>query len=93
MSGRTEYENQFIDILECLNNSGGVMPRKNLITQQLKYHEKKVFGETLSNVRPLYDTENKQLMVFEEFNIHPEKESDRKLVDWDRTYFLTKYYC
>ena len=31
-------------------------------------------------------------MVFEEFNIHPEKESDRKLVDWDRTYFLTKYY-
>ncbi len=42
---------------------------------------------------PLYDTETKQLMVFEEFNIHPEKESDRKLVDWDRTYFLTKYYC
>ena len=42
---------------------------------------------------PLYDTENKWLMVFEEFNIHPEKESDRKLVDWDRTYFLTKYYC
>ena len=42
---------------------------------------------------PLYDTENKQLMVFEEFNIHPEKESDRKLVDWDRTYFLSKYYC
>ena len=32
-------------------------------------------------------------MVFEEFNIHPEKESDRKLVDWDRTYFLSKYYC
>jgi len=42
---------------------------------------------------PLYDTESKQLMVFEEFNIHPEKESDRKLVDWDRTYFLSKYYC
>ena len=42
---------------------------------------------------PLYDTENKRLMVFEEFNIHPEKEADRKLVDWDRTYFLTKYYC
>ena len=42
---------------------------------------------------PLYDTENKKLMVFEEFNIHPEKESDRKLVDWDRTYFLSKYYC
>ena len=42
---------------------------------------------------PLYDLENKQLMVFEEFDIHPEKEADRKLVDWDRTYFLTKYYC
>ena len=42
---------------------------------------------------PLYDQKDKQLMVFEEFNIHPEKESDRKLVDWDRTYFLTKYYC
>ncbi len=32
-------------------------------------------------------------MVFDEFNIHPEKESERKLVDWERTYFLTKYYC
>ena len=42
---------------------------------------------------PLYDIENKHILVFEEFNIHPEKESDRKLVDWDRTYFLTKYYC
>ena len=42
---------------------------------------------------PLYDTQNKQIMVFEEFDIHPEKEADRKLVDWDRTYFLTKYYC
>ena len=39
------------------------------------------------------DIENKHLMVFEEFDIHMEKESDRKLVDWDRTYFLTKYYC
>ena len=42
---------------------------------------------------PLYDTENKWLMVFDEFNIHPEKEAERKLVDWDRTYFLSKYYC
>ncbi len=40
-----------------------------------------------------YDMEDKNLMVFEEFDIHMEKESDRKLVDWDRTYFLTKYYC
>ena len=43
--------------------------------------------------RPLYDLENKQLMIFDEFNIDPEKESQRKILDWDRTYFLTKYYC
>ena len=42
---------------------------------------------------PLSDLENKQLMIFDEFNIHPEKESQRKILDWDRTYFLTKYYC
>ncbi len=36
-----------------------------------------------------YDIENKHIMVFDEFDIHMEKESDRKLVDWDRTYFLT----
>lgn len=42
---------------------------------------------------PLYDLENKQLMIFDEFNIHPEKESQRKILDWDRTFFLTKYYC
>ena len=41
---------------------------------------------------PLYDTENKQVMIFDASNIHSEKESERKLVDWDRTYFLTKYY-
>ena len=41
---------------------------------------------------PLYDLKDKQVMVFDEFNIHPEKESQRKIVDWDRTYFLTKYY-
>ena len=42
---------------------------------------------------PLYDLDNKQLMIFDEFNIHPEKESQRKILDWDRMYFLTKYYC
>lgn len=42
---------------------------------------------------PLYDLENKSIMVFDEFNIHPEKESQRKIVDWERTYFLTKYFC
>ncbi len=40
---------------------------------------------------PLYDTENKMVMVLDEFDIHPEKESERKIVDWERTYFLTKY--
>ena len=42
---------------------------------------------------PLYDLENRELMIFDEFNIHPEKESKRKIVDWERTYFLTRYYC
>ena len=41
---------------------------------------------------PLYDLKEKNVMVFDEFNIHPEKESQRKIVDWERTYFLTKYY-
>ena len=41
---------------------------------------------------PLYDLENKRLMIFDEFDIHPEKESERKIIDWERTYFLTKYY-
>jgi para-nitrobenzyl esterase len=44
-------------------------------------------------VWPLYDLENKQVMIFDEFDIHPEKESERQILDWDRTYFLTKYYC
>jgi len=41
---------------------------------------------------PLYDQKDKQVMVFDEFNIHPEKESQRKIVDWEKSYFLTKYY-
>ena len=41
---------------------------------------------------PLYDLKNKNVMIFDEFDIHPEKESERKIVDWDRTYFLTRYY-
>jgi len=41
---------------------------------------------------PLYDLKDKQVMVFDEFDIHPAKEADVKIVDWDRTYFLTKYY-
>ena len=42
---------------------------------------------------PLYDTENREMMVLDEFDIHTEKESEKKILDWDRTYFLTKYYC
>ena len=40
----------------------------------------------------LYDVRDKKVMVFDEFNIHQAKESDVKIVDWDRTFFLTKYY-
>jgi para-nitrobenzyl esterase len=31
-------------------------------------------------------------MVFDEFDIHSAKESEVKIVDWEKTYFLTKYY-
>ena len=41
---------------------------------------------------PLYDLKDKHVMVLDEFDIHPAKESEVKIVDWDRTYFLTKYY-
>ena len=41
---------------------------------------------------PLYDLGDKQVMILDEFDIHPEKESQRKIVDWDRTYFVTKYF-
>ena len=41
---------------------------------------------------PLYDLKDRKVMVFDEFDIHPEKESERKIVDWERTYFLTNYY-
>ena len=41
---------------------------------------------------PLYDQKDKKVMVLDEFNIHPAKESEKTIVDWERTYFLTKYY-
>ena len=44
-------------------------------------------------VWPLYDLEKRQVTVFDEFNIHSEKEYEREILDWDRTCFLTKYYC
>ena len=40
---------------------------------------------------PLYDQKDKRVMVLDEFDIHPAKEADVKIVDWERTYFLTKY--
>ena len=40
----------------------------------------------------LYDLKDKQVMVFDEFDIHPAKEADVKIVDWERTYPLTKLY-
>ena len=42
---------------------------------------------------PLYNLKDKQLMILDEFDIHSEKESERHILDWERTYFLTKYYC
>ena len=42
---------------------------------------------------PIYDTGNREMMILDEFDIHTEKESEKKILDWDRTYFLTKYYC
>ena len=41
---------------------------------------------------PLYDLEEKKVMVLDEFDIHPAKESEVKIVDWNRSYFLSKYY-
>ena len=31
-------------------------------------------------------------MCFDEFNIHAAKETELKIVDWERSYPLTKYY-
>ena len=42
---------------------------------------------------PLYDLKDKMVMVLDEFDIHPAEEADVKIVDWERTYFLTKYYA
>ena len=42
---------------------------------------------------PLYNPQDKPVMILNEFDIHPEKEAERQIVDWERTYFLTKYYA
>ena len=46
-----------------------------------------------AKIWPLYNSHDKEIMVFDEFDIHTEKESDLKILDWERTYFLTKYFC
>ena len=40
----------------------------------------------------LYNSETKPVMVFDEFNIHQSTEGDYGMVDWERTYPLTKYF-
>lgn len=39
-----------------------------------------------------YDSETKPIMVFDEFNVHQGTEGDYGIVDWERTYPLTKYF-
>lgn len=39
------------------------------------------------------EAEDRYVMVLDEFDIHSEKESERRIVDWDKTYFLTRHYC
>ncbi len=41
---------------------------------------------------PLYDLENKKVMVLDELDIHPERETERNIVDWSRVYSLTEHY-
>ena len=41
---------------------------------------------------PLYDLKDRKVMVLDEFDIHPARESEIKIVDWNRSHFLAKYY-
>ena len=41
---------------------------------------------------PVYDLKDKRVMVLDEFDIHPAKESEVQIVDWDRSTLLNKYY-
>ena len=41
---------------------------------------------------PIYDLDTKSVMVLDEKDIHLAKESELKIVDWEKTYFLTGYY-
>ena len=46
-----------------------------------------------ARVWPLYDIENKRVMVFDDFDIRAKKEAGVNIVDWDGTCFLTKHHC
>ncbi|MBR2203293.1 MAG: carboxylesterase family protein [Prevotella sp.] len=41
---------------------------------------------------PLYDQKDRLVMVLSEQDIHLAKESELKIVDWEKSYFLTNYY-
>lgn len=41
---------------------------------------------------PLYDLKDRQVMALDENDIRPCRESELKIVDWERTCFLTGYY-
>lgn len=45
-----------------------------------------------AHVWPQYSSENKEIMVFDEFDIHASTEGEYRILDWERTYPLTKYY-
>lgn len=40
----------------------------------------------------LYNSDTRPIMVFDEFNVHQGYEPDYGIVDWERTYPLTKYF-
>ena len=39
-----------------------------------------------------YNSDTRPIMVFDEFNVHQANEGDYGIVDWERTFPLTKYY-
>ena len=47
---------------------------------------------TPSPAWPLYNLEDKPVMVLDEKDIHPATESELNIVDWEKSYFLTNYY-
>jgi hypothetical protein len=64
---------------------------KDLMKPALTEEKQKALDDAKKKVRVRYG-ENREVMVFDEFNIHPEKESVIKIIDWDNIYPLTKYF-